>query len=158
MKYIYQLSLVLSLCILIGCNKDNPALEFKNTKVIEIGDYSLDFPEQFELVEIQGVDSYVGTINGSGLEIKFDFGFYSVPYEDLDASIYDVTMQTFESVERQIVAAKDPSIHFTAMYITNIDDPSPIGSPISLHMKIDNITTNEQDVILEIFGTARLTD
>lgn len=51
----------------------------RNTQsnIIEIGDYSFDFPADFKLVKEQGIDSYVGRIVGKSYSFEFDFGLYT---------------------------------------------------------------------------------
>lgn len=44
---------------------------------IEIGEYTIQFPEGFKLMKEQGVDSYVGKISNGELEFHFDYGYYS---------------------------------------------------------------------------------
>jgi len=46
-------------------------------KPIEVGDYTLDFPPDFILTPLKGIDSYVGKIDGDSIHFKFDFGYYS---------------------------------------------------------------------------------
>jgi len=45
-------------------------------ETIVIGDYVFDFPPDFKLVEEQGIDSYVGEIQGDSIRFGFDFGYY----------------------------------------------------------------------------------
>lgn len=67
---------LISLLLVYGCvgveKKSSP-----DWKTIEVGDYLLDFPEDFTLEPEQGEDSYVGKITGDSIEFFFDFGYYS---------------------------------------------------------------------------------
>jgi hypothetical protein len=63
------------LCLLISAaltGQSNP-----KWKPIELGDYVLDFPPDFKLTPANGIDSYVGKIDGDSLHLQFDFGYYS---------------------------------------------------------------------------------
>lgn len=64
-------------------------------KTIEVGDYLLDFPADFELIPEKGIDSYVGRIKGDSMWFGFDFGYYSndfekTPQEYLDDGVWRV--------------------------------------------------------------------
>ena len=66
-------------------------------QIIEVGDYLFDFPPDFELVEENGIDSYVGKIKGDSLWFGFDFGYYSngfeqTPQEYLDKGYWRLTL------------------------------------------------------------------
>lgn len=49
----------------------------QNTITIET--YSFDFPPDFKLIEEDGTDSYVGKVKGDGIQLGFDYGYYSDP-------------------------------------------------------------------------------
>jgi hypothetical protein len=44
---------------------------------ITIGEYTFNFPNDFELLEGKGIDSYAGKIKGDSLWLGFDYGYYS---------------------------------------------------------------------------------
>jgi hypothetical protein len=46
-------------------------------KTIQVGGYYFDFPSDFKLVEEQGIDSYIGRIEGDEFTLWFDYGYYS---------------------------------------------------------------------------------
>jgi hypothetical protein len=46
---------------------------------ITIAEYTFNFPNDFELVEERGIDSYVGKIKNRSLWLGFDYGYYSNP-------------------------------------------------------------------------------
>ena len=46
---------------------------------ITIGEYAFSFPNDFVLVEENGIDSYVGNIKGKSHWLGFDYGYYSDP-------------------------------------------------------------------------------
>lgn len=72
LKSILKLSLVL--LTLSACSN-----EIKKHNEIVLGDYSLQFPSEFYLVEEKGIDSYVGKVTNGHIEFAFDFGYYSNP-------------------------------------------------------------------------------
>ena len=44
--------------------------------------YQFDFPLDFDLIKEQGIDSYVGKIEGDCLTFGFDYGYYSNSFEE----------------------------------------------------------------------------
>lgn len=58
-------------------------------KTIEVGDYLFDFPADFELVTGNGIDSYVGKIEGDSMWFGFDFGHYSDDFEQTPQEYLD---------------------------------------------------------------------
>ena len=46
---------------------------------IVIAEYAFNFPNDFELIEGKGMDSYAGKIKGRKFWLGFDYGFYSDP-------------------------------------------------------------------------------
>lgn len=45
-------------------------------KTILVGDYAFDFPDDFRLMNLGGMDSYVGAVVGDRLTFSFDYGWY----------------------------------------------------------------------------------
>lgn len=130
-----QVLLVLITLSLTNCNNDeNSNLEYTNLKAIEIGDYKFDFPSQFQPIEEQGIDSYIGKVIGAGIELTYDFGIYTNPYENLPEGAFEVLNEIFGSVERQIVIATNPSQDFTGIHIRDLNNFSDLGNYVSLRM------------------------
>lgn len=155
-NYIHSLFLIFSLLLLSCNNKDNKPsnLEYTNLKTIEIGDYSLQVPAQFNIQEEQGIDSYVGYLSGSGIELQFDYGVYTNPSENLPPEQYDVFLTILGSVEKQIVVGKNPNENFTGLHIRDMNNFSPLGNYVSLNMSIVDITEVEQDLVVQILESA----
>lgn len=55
----------------IGCS-DN-----EKPRMVTIGEYAFMFPNDFNKVEEQGIDSYVGKVKGDSIVFGFDYGYYS---------------------------------------------------------------------------------
>ncbi|WP_199138784.1 hypothetical protein [Pedobacter sp. ASV12] len=68
---------LIALCLFLGVGQSDQIRNDKRANIIEIGDYSFDFPTDFKLVKEQGVDSYVGRIEGNTYSFEFDFGLYT---------------------------------------------------------------------------------
>ncbi|WP_456314155.1 hypothetical protein [Pseudomonas shirazensis] len=95
MKKTFFLTLIL---LLISCNSTNK----DKTKNIVIQDYEFIFPTDFNLIEKQGIDSYVGTINKGDFIFDFDFGRYSNSFEQTENDyINNGTWKIFLSAQLQ---------------------------------------------------------
>jgi len=126
---------------------------------IEIGNYLFQFPLGFSLVPGQGIDSYVGQINGAGISLSFDYGAFTGPASNLPAAEYVVTEDEIDGHFRQIVKPVDSQNDFTKIYIYNID--SKLEDPwfySRLTVSVKNITLVEQEMIIEIFNNVEITD
>ena len=62
--------------MLASCNTTNDPNN-NESKTLAIGKYQFDFPSDYVLVKEQGIDSYVGKIEGDSLTLSFDYGYYS---------------------------------------------------------------------------------
>ncbi len=69
-----QFLIIIVFVLFCSCRHDHSAGQWQT---IEVGDYRFDFPPDFELIEEQGIDSYVGKIAGDSMVFHFDFGYYS---------------------------------------------------------------------------------
>lgn len=62
-------------------------------KTIDLGPFSIDLPTNWQVVEVQGIDSYVREIvTGDGDTIYFDYGYYSNSLEEESVRIYPSNM------------------------------------------------------------------
>ena len=79
---------ILFLILLASCNTKNVPNDH-DSKTIEIGNYQFDFPPDFDLVTEQGIDSYVGKIEGDNLILDFDIGYYSNSFAEAPQAYLD---------------------------------------------------------------------
>ena len=157
MKEISKILFVLVIILMTNCSKeDDPSLEYTNLKTIEIKDYKFEFPSQFQLIEEQGIDSYYGRIVGSGIELIFDYGPYTEPYQNLSNERFEIIFETFDSVERQIVIGKNPKEDFTGIHIRDLNNSVDSEHYISLQMFTNEISQEQQNLVVQIFKSAVL--
>ena len=137
----------------MSCNKD----DINEPSSIEIGNYIFNFETQFELEELQGIDSYVGNINGSGISLSFDYGWYTEPATNLSSDEYIVTEEEINGHYRQIVKPIDSEGNFTSIHLFKISDSieSPFGYN-SLSMSVNHLTATEQEMIIEVFNNLEI--
>jgi len=126
---------------------------------IEIGNYLFQFPLGFSLTPEQGIDSYVGQINGAGISLSFDYGAFTIPSSNLPATEYVVTEDEIDGHFRQIVRPVDSENNFTKIFMYNIssqlDDPWFYSR---LTLRVKNITLAEQDMIMDVFNNVEIVD
>lgn len=87
MKKLKILISVLVIAVIASCSNDDTS----EPSAIEIVDFQLNFPTKFTLEELQGIDSYVGLIKGSGITLTFDYGWYTSANIYLEEGEYSVT-------------------------------------------------------------------
>ena len=102
---IFRILILFSITFLIGCNENDETFS-SESKIIEIKNYTLEVPTNFELIEEQGFDSYIGKIQGSGIIISFDYGIYTRKEENISDQYYEVRDEIFDGYSKQILIAK----------------------------------------------------
>lgn len=53
--------------ILFSCNE--------NLNTIKIGEFTFQFPNDFKLINEQGIDSYNGKVSNGKIRFQFDYGY-----------------------------------------------------------------------------------
>ena len=145
---------ILFLTLLYNCNsnKNNNA-----PSSIEIGNYRFNFESTFTLEELQGIDSYVGNINGHNVSLFFDYGWYTSPSKNLSLDDYDVFEDKIEGHFRQIVKPKDALKKYTKIHLYKYSDEleSPFGFN-SLTVSTNNLSLSDQEMILKVFNNVEI--
>ncbi|MCC5917212.1 MAG: hypothetical protein JJU02_07775 [Cryomorphaceae bacterium] len=158
-NFSFVLPSVLMVALLLSCSKEEGFEPDSNElKSIKIGVFTLEVPENFKLVEKNGIDSYVGYLVGnSPLEIHFDYGIYTMPFEDFDQDIYMYDYSTQGSVERQILISKNLLKHSSRLHIRDTSH-IVLNQPISLSMRTENALGNQQELVTSIFHSCELSN
>lgn len=158
MKYLKPLTLIIGLFFFLNCNNDND-YNSNEPSSIQIGNYIFNFETEFTLEELQGIDSYVGNINGFGISLSFDYGWYTGPATNLPADEYFVTEEEINGHYKQIVKPVDSELNYTRIHLYKISDSveSP-GGYNSLTIYTNNLNTEEQEMIIEVFNNVVIVD
>ncbi len=152
---IFRILILFSITFLIGCNENDETFS-SESKIIEIKNYTLEVPTNFELIEEQGFDSYIGKIQGSGIIISFDYGIYTRKEENISDQYYEVRDEIFDGYSKQILIAKNPEVNNTSVHIALIyEDVENIFSKAPLKMWSENLTENKQNLVIEIFESIK---
>ena len=140
----------------LNCKNSDNSNELSS---IEIGSYRFNFPTNFTLEELQGIDSYVGNVNGSGISLFFDYGWYTSPATNLPSDQYLVIEDEINGHYRQIVKPLDSELNYTSIHLFKISDSinQPNGYN-SLSMSTNNLNATEQEMIIEVFNNVVIND
>jgi hypothetical protein len=136
--------------LLIGCNADD--LSFDELKNLKIGEYNIQAPGNFNLIEQQGYDSKVGKIEGSGISMSFDYGMYTSPEQNIPEENYIIIDEINEGIRKQLVIAKNPQANNTSIHISFIGN-SGNTTPPSLKFWTTNLTNSQQELVIKIYNS-----
>ena len=152
MKYLKPLTLIIALFFFLSCDKDDD-----KPSSIQIGNYIFNFETEFTLEELQGIDSYIGNINGDGISLSFDYGWYTGPATNLPTNEYLVTEEEISGHYKQIVKPIDSELNYTRIHLFKISDS--IGNPgtyNSLTVSTNNLNSAEQEMVIEVFNNVEI--
>ena len=124
------------------------------------GGFSVRLPQEWQLNQLQGVDSYVGEIIGGGGRLTFDFGWYSSSLVDDDDPQHIVTYEEIGGRRAKLVrpgAEGDGLI--TGVYFEDFDGGDVDGPPQNrLQISGAGLTPDQQKIALAVFRSVRLLD
>lgn len=159
MKLAKQVAFIVVIMLFWSCNNNddgsgnNPRFQNK----IEIGNYAFYFPDGFVLQEGQGIDSYIGNVNGNNISLFFDYGWYTLPVQNLPANEYIVTEDEINGHFRQIVKPIDAQANYTRIHLYKISEQmNNDGGYNSLTMLSNNLSAADQELIIEVFNTVQI--
>src|SRR5690554_933315 len=144
MGYLKFSIFIATLFLFLNCSKDTDANE---ASTIEIGSYIFKFETKFVLEELQGIDSYIGNINGAGITLFFDYGRHTSPQSNLPNEEYLVSEDEINGHYRQIVKPVDSEMNYTQIHLYKISDS--IKNPNaynSLTLSTNKISAAEQEM------------
>ncbi|MFA4814822.1 MAG: hypothetical protein WC924_02350 [Candidatus Gracilibacteria bacterium] len=120
-------------------------------EMLDQGDFTLYAPSGWALTPEQGIDSYVGTISGDGMSLKYAYG------ENVGALSYnseylvsEYNVMAYETFDEHEVVIYTPKILGEGN--TEIDFESPRGEG-NFILFGENLTSEQEEVALQIFGT-----
>ncbi len=131
----------------------------KLSNTIEIGEYEFDFPADFNKVEMQGIDSYVGHIVGDSIKFYFDYGWYSNSLNEREQSMqYYVKKDSSNNIYSKILWPKESVVGITGIHVRRM--PGTVEEKVqnSLTLTADSLNAQQQELAKRIFKTVRLKD
>lgn len=132
---------------------DDPA----NWKLTEAsswdGGFSLRLPPDWELRELQGIDSYVGEIVGGEVKLHFDYGWYSNPLADDNDPGHVVTYEEIGGNRAKLVRPKEGREGVTGVYFEQFHETGSVFHANRLQISGTGLTKARQDTAFAIFRT-----
>ena len=119
--------------------------------------FSLRLPQEWQLHELQGIDSYVGEIVWDGGRLNFDFGWYSSSLAGDDDPHYVVTYEEIGGRRAKLVR---PGIEgdglITGVYFEDFEnDKLDLLSQNRLQISGVGLTRDQQETAFTVFRTIR---
>jgi hypothetical protein len=106
----------------------------------------------------QGIDSFIGSYCGDGIELRFDYGWYSDPLNFNDGRLYAVHEETIGGLTAKIVLSRDPS-GTTGIHFAKVSSIRPGGTAPPIDVKLtlygQDLTADQQDIVMQIFRSIR---
>lgn len=150
MKSSESFSLLFLIFFLNSCSQDD--LAYDNLKTFDIGEYQLQAPKNFNLIEQQGYDSMVGIIEGSGITMSYDYGMYTSPEQNVSEENYDIINDNNDGTIRQLLIPKNPERDHTSIHISFTENPES-NNPPALKIWSSNLTEKQQELVIKIFNS-----
>jgi hypothetical protein len=110
-----------------SCGTLNHSLD-QELNSITIGEFEFDFPKDFKLIPLKGIDSYVGKVEGDSFTFSFDYGAYSnslaqTPQEYIDQGSWKIFAQVRFMEEGKTYTEEDlPKVDY--LYVRPASDSS----------------------------------
>lgn len=122
---------------------------------IDTGPFSVQLPPGWQYNPAQGIDSFVGSFAGDGVELFFDYGWYSnhLPFDDDPA--YHVHWESIGGREAKIVYPKAGGGE-TGIYFPHVEADGRSPNMVTQHNLIgEDLTPEQREVALQIFRSIR---
>ncbi|SRR6266478_265453 len=117
---------------------------------LDAGPFSILAPPGWEFHQLAGFDSYVGEFVGDGIALLFDFGEHSSGYlKEANKPAYAIAHESVGGFPAKIASPRTPGHGLTAAYFHNV------GHPNGLCLWGKDLTSPQQELVLEIFETIR---
>ena len=113
--------------------------------------FSLRLPPEWELSELQGIDSFVGEVTGDGMRLTFDYGGFSWnldPADDPDHTYY-VAYENIGGFEAKLLISMDTVDGYTGVYFGDLGGPS-------LNLVGEDLFPAQQRIAIAVLRSIRL--
>lgn len=141
-------SLILCVFSLAGCSKDDESL--KEVEVV-LDSYKFTFPQGFKYVTQLYADYWVGSVSNDKMIFHFEHGLYVYPPNDVPGDHNEVTEEDFEGRYLRIARPRDSQNGWTSIYISSVKEVPEDDLHWGLHMRVTNLTPEEQELAITIF-------
>lgn len=133
-----------------GTNDRTPAPEAWIMLDAAASSFTVYAPAAWVETPEQGIDSYIGTISGDGVTLRYDYGMYSGEFSrssEYNESEYDVLNTAINGFEAVIYT---PKVAGKGNTVLNVMSPRGEGN---LNLYGENLSAEQQEIVVEIFKT-----
>lgn len=92
--------------------------------------FSLKYPPLIKYIPQQGIDSYIGSFEGPGLKLHFDYGWYNSPMPDdkkfPQYTHYIAKWDTINGIPVQFVKYCKKEKRYARVFFLNVDPPADL--------------------------------
>ena len=128
-----------------------------NWGVVEVGNlpsqtaFSLLLPPEWELNELQGIDSFLGEVTGDGVRLTIDYGRFSkiLDLADDPEHTYAVGYEDIGGFQAKLLISMVPGAGYTGAYFDNL-------AGFSLSLWGEDLTTEQQKTAVAVFRSVKL--
>jgi len=126
---------------------------------VDAGAFSVVAPPGWVFRKEQGIDSYVGILEGSGMVLHFDYGHYSSSLEEAIEPKYVVAYETIGGCKAKIVCPRTPGHGVTGIYFAevpgfrgaNVSRPLELRPYEKLCLWAQDLDDRQQKLALRVF-------
>jgi len=131
-----------------------------STVPIKIWSYLFQFPRAFSLVPGDGTDTYIGTIEGTGISLDFEHTLSNGAFIiDTPSDGYTTTSSEVDGHSILISRPNDAYFDVTKIIIYRWIDETDSPDDYSLFtLSVSNITRAQQEMLIEVFNTVEVVE
>lgn len=119
-------------------------------KEIQTKEFSIMAPQGWRLEELQGIDSYVGTITNGEVEIMFDYGWYSGDPSEGNNDYY-VDKKNIDGFDARLFSSRKNND--AGIFFNNLGGGEVSQNRLSLYAS--DLASEEHDLLFAIFETIK---
>jgi hypothetical protein len=140
---------------LMGCSRSasnsfKPSTEWQR---LDAGPFSISAPPGWRFRPEMGIDSYVGSFRGDGVELTFDFGHFSNRLDDEKKRRYVIEETFVGGARARIVSPRIPGRGLTGIYFQDVGDSRGLLNSNSLTIYCLDLSAQHQKLVLKILHT-----
>lgn len=126
---------------------------------VDLGKFSIELPSGWNYTPQTGIDSFVGSFNGEGVTLLFDYGHYSNTLARDGDPKYDIHYENISGEQAKIVVSKTPNKGIVGVFFADIagnPEATLSANPpqkTTLNINGENIPPELLEKVLRIFHT-----
>ncbi len=139
--------LIFATLLLFGCGQESYVRVPPGWEDLDAYVFTVSAPQGWVYTPEQGIDSTIGTIQGDGITLEFDYGMYS-GFIDNDTDVeYSITEKTIDGYQAKIAVPTKGEKGLTIVYFESAKD----GNRFNLYTH--DLRSEDQATVLKIFDS-----